>query len=571
MDNFTGFAKYLYENKVMTESDIQRVLNSGNSFTEEIYNKKYILENILAVSIARYNNYSYIDLSYFNIEAVLEKQNHLWNKQNTIVPLIIKDDCLYVVLDNPINTAKAFSFLKKEYNVESIVPFICERHKITRFIDSLLMMSENNKNIEVSKPSDMKNDLQENNIIKKEDNINEKSKFENKKENHEQNKEKVISKFLQRVLMSAINSDVDEIHFEPHNKNYRIRFKQYGEYYQSFVPPPDIKDELSRKIKEITNIDQNIKKPQHGNLTLKLNEIKSVDFKVSICPLFYGDKIVFKIMEDAVSRLSFDNLGYTVEDRINILKSLEKIDGIYFFTGPVNSGKTYSMYNILNQFNSTTKNIYALEPNIGFNLPGINQLKISSDFDYIEALEIASEQSADIILIDNVSRQDVMKKVFQIANTGRLIICGMHSTSSLETFKYIQNIGINNLEQGLSFKGIINQRLLPKLCEDCKKDDILTKSVLTSVGFKEQQLFGFNTNWQPKISIGCIKCNESGIKGSVAIYETILFNDSIKELFFENKIDEIKKYIIENATPIKEQAIDKFKEGFISIHSLKNI
>lgn len=579
MENFTGFAKYLYDNNIMSEGDIKRVLNSGNSFTEEIYNNKYILENTLAVAIARYNKNCYIDLSHFNIDIVIDKQNYIWNKQNNIVPLMLKDNCLYVALDNPINTAKAFSYLKNEYNVDKIIPFICERHKIIRFIDSLIMLSENKKNTIINNENKMNFETTNTKNISEPDNneerkhvVSEKIRSESKKGNNsEDNKEKVISKFIQRVLISAINSDVDEIHFEPHNKSYRIRFKQYGEYYQSFVPPQEIKNDLSRKIKEITNLSQTTKTPQRGNLTLKLSDVKSVDFKVSICPLVYGDKIVLKIMDDSISRLSFDNLGYTVEDRLNITKSLEKSEGVYFFTGPVNSGKTYSMYNILNHFNSTTKNIYALEPNVGFNLPGVNQLKINSDFSYIEGLEIAHEQSADIILIDNVSNPEVLKKVFEVAGNGRLIVCGMNTLNNTDTFKYIQHSRINNLEQGLSFKGIISQRLLPKLCEDCKKNDILTKAVLSSIGLTEQHLFGFNVNWHPQISTGCIKCNESGVKGSVAIYEITLFNEIAKELFFENKIDELYEYINKNITPLKDQAIDKFKEGIISVNTLKSI
>lgn len=574
MENFTGFAKYLRDNNIMPESDIKRVLDSGNSFTEEIYNNKYILENTLAVAIARYNKNCYIDLSHFNIDIVIDKQNHTWNKNNNIIPLILRDNCLYVALDNPINTAKAFSYLKNEYSVEKIIPLICERHKIIRFIDSLILLSENKKNTaNIENKIESKSifgDKELNNNEEKKHAVSEKIRSENNKNPHD-NKEKIISKFIQRVLISAINSDVDEIHFEPHDKSYRIRFKQYGEYYQSFVPPQEIKNDLSRKIREITNLSQTIKAPQRGNLTLKLNDVKNVDFKVSICPLVHGDKIVLKIMEDSITRLSFDNLGYTVEDRLKLIKSLDKTEGVYFFSGPVNSGKTYSMYNILNHFNSTVKNIYALEPNVGFNLSGINQLKISADFTYIEALEIANEQSADIILIDNVSDPEVLKKVFEIASNGRLIVCGINTLNNNDTFKYIQHSGINNLQQGLGFKGIISQRLLPKLCEDCKKNDILTKSVLNSIGLNEQHLFGFNVNWHPQISNGCIKCNESGVKGAVAIYEITLFNETTKELFFENKIEELYYYINNSITPLKEQAIDKFKEGLISINTLKSI
>ena len=346
---FSGFPKYLLDNKILNEEDIIKSLSSSLSFIDDIYHKKYMLEYELAWAIAKYNKYTYLDLKYYSEKLITLDLDLTWVRNNRILPLKIKKDTLFIVLDNPSALNKSFIELREKYQIKSIITFIGERAKLNRLIENLIMLkqspnySNNNieqqefyqSNIPTKDSAEHMNEVlpsqettisrtKDKEVVKKESSTpkspipSRKEEVSNKKNKTNKKPEvevstpntdidetnKVITKYIQRVLVDAVNSDVDEIHFEPYEKNYRIRFKQYGELYESFIAPSEIKNNLSEKLKNISNMDISNHKPQYGKFSLKISELQNIDFKATSCPTLYGEKIVLTIISNAINRLT---------------------------------------------------------------------------------------------------------------------------------------------------------------------------------------------------------------------------------------------------------------------------
>lgn len=631
---FSGFSKYLLDNKILNEEDIIKSLSSSLSFIDDIYHKKYMLEYELAWAIAKYNKYTYLDLKYYSEKLITLDLDLTWVRNNRILPLKIKKDTLFIVLDNPSALNKYFIELREKYQIKNIITFVGERAKLNRLIENLIMLkqspdyskdvieqqefyqsngatdSENNVDIINDSDNISKNDIDEvlpkqeiipepieqtNNTIKKEevkDNIPPKSPVPSRKEevSNKRNKtnkkvevevstpssdieetNKVITKYIQRVLVDAVNSDVDEIHFEPYEKNYRIRFKQYGELYESFVAPSEIKNNLSQKLKNISNMDVNDHKPQYGKFSLKISELQNIDFKAVSCPTLYGEKIVLTIISNAINRLSFNNLGYSSQQSESLKLVAHKEAGLCIFSGPANSGKTYSMYNLINEINKKNKNIYTIEEVVGFNLSGANQIRINKDLSYDDVFYFIDSQSPDAILIDNINDAGIAKKTFNLSRKGRLTISSLNSPTIVDVFKDLYAMGFSGYDIASTVKVISTQRLLPKLCDECKSHEVLTKSMLIRKGFDEEDITGLDVSWKIYKEDGCSNCNHTGHKGIIALFDVLVIDDEIKEALISKDPFEVISLIKNKTQDLNKLKIEKIKKGEVSLSVLNNI
>lgn len=631
---FSGFPKYLLDNKILNEEDIIKSLASSLSFIDDIYHKKYMLEYELAWAIAKYNKYTYLDLKYYSEKLITLDLDLTWVRNNRILPLKIKKDTLFIVLDNPSALNKAFIELREKYQIKNIITFIAERAKLNRLIENLIMLKqspdysnnnieqqefyqsnnpiefkEQDKNIEESNDVSINHDSenlsrqeiiespvpQVKEVLKKED-VKEsnppKSPLQSRKEetSNKRNKtskktevevstpssdidetNKVITKYIQRVLVDAVNSDVDEIHFEPYEKNYRIRFKQYGELYESFIAPSEIKNNLSHKLKNISNMDINEHKPQYGKFSLKISELQNIDFKAVSCPTLYGEKIVLTIISNAINRLSFDNLGYNSQQSESLKLVAHKEAGLCIFSGPANSGKTYSMYNLINEINKKNKNIYTIEEVVGFNLSGANQIRINRDLSYDDVFYFIDSQSPDAILIDNINDVGIAKKTFNLSRKGRLIISSLNSPTIVDVFKDLYAMGFSGYDIASTVKVISTQRLLPKLCDECKSHEVLTKSMLIRKGFEEEDITGLDVSWKIYKEDGCSSCNHTGHKGVIALFDILVIDDEIKEALISKDLFEVISLIKNKTQNLNKLKIEKIKKGEVSLSVLNKI
>jgi len=618
---FSGFAKYLFDNKLLNEDDIISSLAvKSSSFIDVIYHKKYMLGYEIAWAIAKYNKYTYIDLAHYSERLISLELDMNWIKRSRIVPLKIKKDTIFVVLDNPVSLNNSLNDLREKYRVKNVVTFVADRLKLNRFIENLTMLNQTSqppsspeKEVYVAMPvvespapvvpqpekkvvapiiEKSKSDattLEQ--PEKRADVVSNKRKKSEPAENQvrtvkpesivaqtqpspqsdKNDSDIILTKYIQKVLISAVNSEVSEIHFEPYEKKYRIRFKQYGELYESFVPPAEIKNDLSKKLKTISNMDVADLKPQHGKFSLKISEIQNIDFKVISCPTAYGEKIVVKLMEDSAQRLSFDNLGYSSLQANSIKSVIKKGSGLCVFSGPTNSGKTYSMYNALNELNVKNKNLYTIENVIGFNLVGVNQLKIRQDLSYEDLLFFIEGQSPDAILLDNIDNKSVAKQALSISQRGRLIFTGMNAESVSDTFEKLYNMGFSGYDIASSLKMVCAQRLFPMLCNECKTQDILTKNMLIKKGFSEDTLEGLDITWKIYREEGCTSCNQTGHKGFVPVFDILTVDDELKSALIHNTQEQVLDLIKSKCQDLKVISIDKIKKGLLGLNVLTQL
>lgn len=618
---FSGFAKYLFDNKLLNEDDIISSLAvKSSSFIDVIYHKKYMLGYEIAWAIAKYNKYTYIDLAHYSERLISLELDMNWIKRSRIVPLKIKKDTIFVVLDNPVSLNNSLNDLREKYRVKNVVTFVADRLKLNRFIENLTMLNQTSqppvspeKEVYVATPvveapAPVVPELEKKSVAP----VIEKSKLDTtvpeepeKRSDVVSNKRKksepaehqvrsvkpeaivsqtqpspqsdkndsdiILTKYIQKVLISAVNSEVSEIHFEPYEKKYRIRFKQYGELYESFVPPAEIKNDLSNKLKTISNMDVADLKPQHGKFSLKISEIQNIDFKVISCPTAYGEKIVVKLMEDSAQRLSFDNLGYSSLQANSIKSVIKKGSGLCVFSGPANSGKTYSMYNALNELNVKNKNLYTIENVIGFNLVGVNQLKVRQDLSYEDLLFFIEGQSPDAILLDNIDNKSVAKQALSISQRGRLIFTGMNAESISDTFEKLYSMGFSGYDIASSIKMVCAQRLFPMLCNECKTQDILTKNMLIKKGFSEDTLEGLDITWKIYREEGCASCNQTGHKGFVPIFDILVIDDELKSALIHNTQEQVLNLVQSKCQNLKVISIDKIKKGLLGLNILTQL
>lgn len=618
---FSGFAKYLFDNKLLNEDDIISSLAvKSSSFIDVIYHKKYMLGYEIAWAIAKYNKYTYIDLAHYSERLISLELDMNWIKRSRIVPLKIKKDTIFVVLDNPVSLNNSLNDLREKYRVKNVVTFVADRLKLNRFIENLTMLNQTSqptaspeKEVYVAMPvvespalvvpqpekkvvppviEKSKSDATTPEEPEKRSDVvsNKRKKSETVEhqvrsvkpeaiaaqtqlspQSDKNDSDIILTKYIQKVLISAVNSEVSEIHFEPYEKKYRIRFKQYGELYESFVPPAEIKNDLSKKLKTISNMDVADLKPQHGKFSLKISEIQNIDFKVISCPTAYGEKIVVKVMEDSAQRLSFDNLGYSSSQATLIKSIIKKGAGLCVFSGPANSGKTYSMYNALNELNVKNKNLYTIENVIGFNLVGVNQLKVRPDLSYEDLLFFIEGQSPDAILLDNIDNKSVAKQALSISQRGRLIFTGMNAESVSDTFEKLYNMGFSGYDIASSLKMVCAQRLFPMLCNECKTQDILTKNMLIKKGFSEDTLEGLDITWKIYREEGCASCNQTGHKGFVPVFDILVIDDELKSALIHNTQEQVLNLVKSKCQDLKVISIDKIKKGLLGLNVLTQL
>lgn len=569
MEELSGFPRHLLENDLIdyVKMENYKKYNNENAFNL-MAKDKLLLDKELAFQAFLFTNESLLDLTYFNINEIELEQDLEFDKKNLILPVKMIDKKLVIMVFNPFNKAKISEKLQKKYPHDSLKIFIVAKKNLINFIEKVDVYFQN---------KDLNIKTTEKKEIKKEEIMEKPSdKIEEKKEqgslNEEENiKDQTIKNFLKLVLTSSINSNADEIHFEPYNNSYRVRFKQNNELNEVFSQPKEIGEDVSNKIKEMANLDLTSRKPQFGNLTLKINSSKSVDFKVSVCPLYFGEKIVFNVKHNDAANLNFDYIGLETEDVIKLNKSLQTQDGVFIFNGKKQSGRKYSMYTVLKSLNSKKMNIYTIENNVGFYLDGINQLKITQDFSYSDALEIVSSQNADVIMIDVIEDVNILKKLFQLAKTGRMILLKMNLRNNKEVMQYLIRSDISLLDIYMSLKVIISQELLKELCQNCKDSDMnVSVPMLKEMGFNEVEIEDYKTLWDSKISNGCLECEGSGHNGIIAIFDLFIISKDMRQLIlngqfktFVDMIENIKEDIL------FEKAKIKFKEGLIDFEQLK--
>lgn len=342
-----------------------------------------------------------------------------------------------------------------------------------------------------------------------------------------------VVKFINKMLIDAIRMGASDLHFEPYEKMYRVRFRVDGVMRKMASPPVQLAGRIAARLKVMSQMDISERRvPQDGRIKLKISRTKAIDFRVNSLPTLFGEKLVLRILDPSSASLGIDALGYEPEQKKLFMEALGKPQGMLLITGPTGSGKTVSLYTGLNILNNGDTNISTAEDPVEINLEGINQVNVNNKvgLTFAAALKSFLRQDPDIVMVGEIRDIETAEIAVKAAQTGHLVLSTLHTNSAPETLSRLRNMGIEAFNLASSVNLVIAQRLARRLCKSCKKSIDIPKQSLIEMGFTEKDLSGEFTIYEP---IGCDEC-QGGYKGRVGIYEVVKIIPEIANIIMEN-------------------------------------
>jgi type IV pilus assembly protein PilB len=378
-----------------------------------------------------------------------------------------------------------------------------------------------------------------------------------------------VVKFLQKMLIDAFNMRASDLHFEPYEHTYRVRFRVDGELREIASPPVVIKDKLASRIKVISRLDISEKRvPQDGRMKMKMGRDKMIDFRVSTLPTMFGEKIVIRILDPSSAKLGIDALGYEKIEKDRLMTAVERPYGMVLVTGPTGSGKTVSLYTCLNILNKPGVNISTAEDPCEINLPGVNQVNVNdkAGLTFAVALKSFLRQDPDVIMVGEIRDLETADIAIKAAQTGHMVLSTLHTNDAPTTLTRMRNMGIAPFNIASSVILITAQRLARRLCANCKKPADIPYENLIEAGFKEEDVDG---SWSPYKPVGCSMCN-NGYKGRVGIYQVMPITEEIQRLILADAsaLDIAKQSELEGVRSLRQSGLSKVKLGITALEEV---
>ncbi|TXT40216.1 MAG: type IV pilus assembly protein PilB [Comamonadaceae bacterium] len=375
-----------------------------------------------------------------------------------------------------------------------------------------------------------------------------------------------VVKFLHKMLIDAFSMRASDLHFEPYEHNYRVRFRIDGELREIASPPIAIKDKLASRIKVISKMDISEKRvPQDGKMKLKIGPDRVIDFRVSTLPTMFGEKIVIRILDPSSAKLGIDALGYEPAEKERLLSAINRPYGMILVTGPTGSGKTVSLYTCLNLLNNPGVNIATAEDPCEITLPGVNQVSVNdkAGLTFAAALKSFLRQDPDIIMVGEIRDIETADIAIKAAQTGHLVLSTLHTNDAPTTLTRMRNMGIAPFNIASSVILITAQRLARRLCPNCKKPIDLPEKALLDAGFQPEELDG---SWKPYQPVGCNACN-NGYKGRVGIYQVMPITEEIQRIILRDgsALEIAEQSRREGVRSLREAGLHKVKLGLTSV------
>lgn len=392
--------------------------------------------------------------------------------------------------------------------------------------------------------------------------------IDNDKTNTSEVEDAPVVRFLHKMLMDAFSMRASDLHFEPYEHTYRVRFRIDGELREIASPPIAIKDKLASRIKVISRMDISEKRvPQDGRMKLKVGPDRVIDFRVSTLPTLFGENSN-SILDPSSAKLGIDALGYEPEEKERLLKAIARPYGMILVTGPTGSGKTVSLYTCLNMLNQPGVNIATAEDPSEINLPGVNQVNVNekAGLTFAAALKSFLRQDPDIIMVGEIRDLETADISIKAAQTGHLVLSTLHTNDAPATLTRMRNMGIAAFNIASSVILITAQRLARRLCLNCKTQVELPRATLLSAGFKESELEG---GWKPYKAVGCNLCN-NGYKGRVGIYQVMPITEELQRIILRDgsALDIAEQAEKEGVRSLRQSGLNKVKQGLTSLEEV---
>ncbi len=380
-----------------------------------------------------------------------------------------------------------------------------------------------------------------------------------------------VVKYVQKILLDAINGGASDIHFEPFEKFYRIRYRTDGILYDVAQPPLAIKEKIASRIKVVSRLDISEKRvPQDGRMKMVLSKTRAIDFRVSTLPTLFGEKICMRILDPSSATLGIDALGYEPDQREALMHAIGRPYGMVLVTGPTGSGKTVSLYTCLNILNKPGINISTAEDPAEINLPGVNQVNVNDKqgLTFPVALKAFLRQDPDIIMVGEIRDLETGEIAIKAAQTGHMVLSTLHTNDAPGTLTRLMNMGIAPFNIASSVILITAQRLARKLCS-CKRPVDIPEEALKRAGYREEDLDG----WQPFGPVGCELCKNTGYKGRVGIYQVMPISEEMERIIMKNgtAIDLADQAKRDGVRDLRQSGLLKVKRGSTSLEEVEAV
>ncbi|AVQ87366.1 type IV-A pilus assembly ATPase PilB [Plesiomonas shigelloides] len=380
-----------------------------------------------------------------------------------------------------------------------------------------------------------------------------------------------IVRFINQMLLRAVRQHASDIHFEPYEKQYRVRFRVDGVLQEIASPPDKLGARLAARLKIMSKLDIAEKRiPQDGRIKLKFKDTPAIDLRVSTLPTLFGEKVVLRILDSSAANLNIDQLGFTDADKQRYLSALAKPQGMILVTGPTGSGKTVTLYTGLSLLNQPERNISTAEDPVEINLAGINQTQINlkAGLTFASALRAFLRQDPDVVMVGEIRDLETAEIAVKAAQTGHLVLSTLHTNSAAETLTRLANMGVPAYNIASSIHLIIAQRLARRLCPECRQPHLLTEAEQKAAGFSQCHAEGLRI-FKPK---GCPKCT-NGYKGRTGLYEIMPITPALTDAILRGEHAPELTHIARQhgMLTLREAGLNKVREGVTSLEEIERV
>ncbi len=540
----SGLARRLVEDDLLEDTAAKEASDEANKsripFVTHLVQSELVSAKDIANSASEEFGTPLIDIAALDIESV--PKNLIDDKlirANHAIPIFHRGNRLFVAVSDPTNR-KGLDEIKFQTGITT-EEVLVEENKLSTFIEAYLESQE----------SGGLGDLGDDDVDMDLEAVDEEGGGPEDVDEGSAADDTPVVRFINKMLMDAIKGGSSDLHFEPFEKAYRVRFRTDGVLHEVARPPVNLSPRISARLKVMSQMDISERRvPQDGRIKLKISKSKAIDFRVNTLPVLFGEKLVLRILDPSSAKMGIDALGYEDDQKELYMEALYKPQGMFLVTGPTGSGKTVSLYTGINILNTPELNISTAEDPVEINLEGINQCPVNAKvgLDFSEALRSFLRQDPDIIMVGEIRDLETASISVKAAQTGHMVMSTLHTNSAPETLTRLRNMGVAAFNLATSVNLIIAQRLGRRLC-DCKEKIEVPKSALLEEGFTEEQLATPFDIFTPN---GCGKCS-SGYKGRVGIYEVMKVTPEIRKIIMEDG----------NAIQISEVST---REGFGTIY-----
>lgn len=558
----SGLARKLVQDGLLSDAQAQQANNEALKakvpFVSYVVDKKLLPAIDLAQAASVEFGVPLLDLNSVDIDADVAKlvAEKLVRKHHTL-PVFKRGSRLFVAVSDPTNL-QALDEIKFHVGMTT-EPILVEEDKLGKTIDRVLEANDTS----LSDLGDT--DLDDVEFID-EDQAGGPEATESDAD------DTPVVRFVNKVLLDAINKGASDIHFEPYEKNYRVRFRVDGVLKEVAAPPIGMGPRLSARLKVMSRLDISERRvPQDGRIKLNLSKNRSIDFRVNTCPTLFGEKIVLRILDPNSAKLGIDALGFEAEQKEVFLENLHKPYGMFLVTGPTGSGKTVTLYTGVNILNEPNINISTAEDPVEINMPGINQVNVNPKvgLTFADALRAFLRQDPDVILVGEIRDLETAEIGIKAAQTGHMVLSTLHTNDAPQTLTRLVNMGVPPFNIASAVNLIIAQRLARRLCTHCKKPVDIPKGALLEEGFAPEDVEKGIKVFAP---VGCDQCSD-GYKGRVGIYQVMPVSEQMGKIIMEggNSMQLAEQAKKEGVKDLRESGLKKVKDGMTSLEEVNRV